>query len=68
MKTFSLFFFFFWHLSVLQYLVIVLCPMQPNSVCNVNLSSIQFEDQDTCKVIYSLNYNKAHGYDNIKNI
>ena len=45
--------------------MIVLCPMQPNSVSNVNLSSIQFEDQDTCKIIYSLNYNKAHGYDRI---
>ena len=36
-----------------------------NSVLNVSLSSIQFEDQDILKIIWSLNYNKAHGYDAI---
>ena len=37
----------------------------PNSVSNVSLPSIQFEDQDILKIIYSLNYNKSHGYDDI---
>ena len=36
-----------------------------NSVLHVSLSSIQFEDQDILKIIPSLNYNKAHDYDDI---
>ena len=40
-------------------------PNTTNSVSNVSLSSIQFEDQDILKIIWSLNYNKAHGYDDI---
>ena len=40
-------------------------PNSSNSVFNVSLSSIQFEDQDIPKIIRSLNYNKAHGYDDI---
>ena len=38
-------------------------PNLSNSVSNVSLSSIHFEDQDILKIIRSLNYNKAHGYD-----
>ena len=38
-------------------------PNTTNSVSNVSLSSIQFDDQDILKIIRSLNYNKAHGYD-----
>ena len=40
-------------------------PNLSNSVSNVSLSSIHFEDQDILKIIRSLNYNKAHGYDDI---
>ena len=40
-------------------------PNTKRSVYNVDLSSIQFEDQDILKIIRSLNYNKAHSYDNI---
>ena len=40
-------------------------PDSSNSVSNVSLSSIHFEDQDILKIIRSLNYNKAHGYDDI---
>ena len=40
-------------------------PNYSNSVFNVSLSSIHFEDQDILKIIQSLNYNKAHGYDDI---
>ena len=40
-------------------------PNSSNSVSNVSLSSIHFEDQDILKIIRSLNYNKAHGYDDI---
>ena len=40
-------------------------PSRTNSVSNVSLSSIQFKDQDILKIIDSLNYNKAHGYDDI---
>ena len=36
-----------------------------SSVSNVSLSSIHFEDQDILKIIHSLNYNKAPGYDDI---
>ena len=36
-----------------------------NSVSNFSLSSIQFEYQDILKITHSLNYNKAHGYDDI---
>ena len=36
-------------------------PDSSNSVSNVSLSSIHFEDQDILKIIRSLNY-KAHGY------
>ena len=36
-----------------------------NSVSNVSLSSIQFEDQDILEIIHSLNYNKTHDYDDI---
>ena len=36
-----------------------------NSVSNVSLSSFQFKVQDIPKIIRSLNYNKAHGYDDI---
>ena len=38
-------------------------PNLSNSVSNVSLSSIHFEDQDILKIIRSLNYNEAHGYD-----
>ena len=40
-------------------------PSATNSVSNVSLSSIQFKDHDILKIIRSLNYNKAHGYDDI---
>ena len=40
-------------------------PSTSNSVSNVSLSSIQFKDQGILKIIHSLNYNKAHGYDDI---
>ena len=40
-------------------------PSTTNSVSNVSLSSIQFEDQDILIIIHSLNYNKAHGYHDI---
>ena len=40
-------------------------PSRTNSVSNVSLSSIQFKDQDILKIIDSLNYNKAHGHDDI---
>ena len=40
-------------------------PNSSNSVSNVSLLSIHFEDQDILKIIRSLNYNKAHGYDDI---
>ena len=40
-------------------------PSTTNSVSNVSLSSIQFKDQDILKIIRSLNYNKAHGYEDI---
>ena len=40
-------------------------PNTTNSVSNVILSHIQFKDQDILKIIYSLNYTKAHGGDNI---
>ena len=40
-------------------------PNTTNSVSNVSLSSIQFEDQDIIKFIRSLNYDKAYGYDYI---
>ena len=40
-------------------------PNAANSVSNVSFSSIQFKDQDILKIIHSLNYNKAHGYDDI---
>ena len=40
-------------------------PSKTNSVSNVSLSSIQFKDQDILKIIRSLNYNKAHGYEDI---
>ena len=40
-------------------------PNTTNSVSDVSLSSIQFKDQDILKIICSLNYNKAHGYDDI---
>ena len=40
-------------------------PSTTNSVSNISLSSIQFKDQDILKIICSLNYNKAHGYDDI---
>ena len=40
-------------------------PSTTNSVCNVSLSSIQFKDEDILKIVRSLNYNKAHGYDDI---
>ena len=40
-------------------------PSTTNSVSNVSLSSIQFKDQDILKIIRSLNYNKAQGYDDI---
>ena len=40
-------------------------PNAVNSVSNVSLSSIQFEDQDILKIIHLLKYNKAHGYDDI---
>ena len=36
-------------------------PNTSNSVSNVSLSSIQFEDQDILKTICSLNYNKVRG-------
>ena len=38
-------------------------PSTTNSVSNFSLSSIQFKDQHILKIIRSLNYNKAHGYD-----
>ena len=37
-------------------------PSTTNSVSNVN---VQFKEQDILKVIRSLNYNEAHGYDDI---
>ena len=40
-------------------------PNSSNSVSNVSLLSIHFEDQDILEIIRSLNYNKAHGYDDI---
>ena len=40
-------------------------PDVTNHISNVSLSSIQFEDQDILNIICSLNYNKAHGYDDI---
>ena len=40
-------------------------PNTTNSVCKVSLSSIQFKDQDIPKIIRSLNYNQAHGNDDI---
>ena len=40
-------------------------PSTNNSVSNVSLLSIQFKDKDILKVIRSLNYNRAHGYDDI---
>ena len=40
-------------------------PNTSNSVSNVCLSSIQFEDWNILKIKCSLNYNKAHGYDDI---
>ena len=40
-------------------------PSTSNSVSNVSLSSIQFKDQCILKIIHSLNYNKAHGYNDI---
>ena len=40
-------------------------PNSSNSVSNVGLSSIQFEDQDILWIMLSLNYIKAHGYDDI---
>ena len=40
-------------------------PNTTNSVCKVSLSSIQFKDKDIPKIIRSLNYNQAHGYDDI---
>ena len=40
-------------------------PSKTNSVSNVSLSSIQFKDQDILKITRFLNYNKAHGYDDI---
>ena len=40
-------------------------PSTTNSVSNVSLSSIQFKDQDILKITRFLNYNKAHGYDDI---
>ena len=40
-------------------------PSTNNSVSNVSLSSIQFKDQDILKIIRSLNYNKANGYDDM---
>ena len=36
-----------------------------NSVSNVSLSSIHFENQDILKIIRAVNNNKAHGYDDI---
>ena len=36
-----------------------------NSVSNVSLSSIQFKDHDILKIICSLKYNEAHGYNDI---
>ena len=36
-----------------------------NSASNVSLSSIQYEDHNILTIIHSLNYNKAHGYDDI---
>ena len=36
-----------------------------NSVSDVSLSSIQFKNQYILKIVCSLNYNKAHGYDDI---
>ena len=40
-------------------------PNTTKSVSNVSLSSIQFKDQDILKIIRSLNYSKARGYDDI---
>ena len=40
-------------------------PSTANSVSNISLTSIQIKDQDIFKIIRSLNYNKAHGYDDI---
>ena len=40
-------------------------PSTNNSVSNVSLLSIQFKNKDILKVIRSLNYNRAHGYDDI---
>ena len=40
-------------------------PNTSNSVSNVCLSSIQFDDQGILKVIRSLNYDKTHGYDDM---
>ena len=40
-------------------------PSTTNSASNVSLSSIQFKDQDILKITRFLNYNKAHGYDDI---
>ena len=40
-------------------------PNTTNFVTHVGLSSIQFKDQDILKTIHCLNYNKAHGYDDI---
>ena len=40
-------------------------PNSSNSVSNVSLSSIQFKHQDNLKITHSINYNKAHSYDDI---
>ena len=53
------------HLNVFQSLMIVLYPNTTNFVSNVSLSSIEFKDQDILKIIRSLNYNKAYGYNDI---
>ena len=40
-------------------------PLVTTPVTNACLSSISLNDQDTLKIIHSLNINKAHGYDDI---
>ena len=40
-------------------------PNTANSLSNFSLSSIQFKDRDILKIIRSLNYDKAHGCNDI---
>ena len=58
------------HPNVHQSQTIVLYPLYPfiPPVINASLSSLSLNNQDTLKIIYSLNINKAHRYDDISKI